>query len=96
VRIIIGMTADAIGQAKEDLDRELASADPNAGIAFSQYLFDEFVARKWIRKESFTVLGLPAKIFGGWSLDAYGSHYAFVLPSLPDAARFQIGGRARS
>lgn len=65
---------DAIANAiKERLDKDLAKAGPNVGIAFGLDLFNAFRDRQWIDLKTFGVLGTN---FGSTKLPAYGAHFA--------------------
>jgi len=70
------------------LDKELASAAPNTGIAFGDELFTEFRKRGWLTLEKFGVLGTSLFAI---DVPAYNkSHFDFQSWSIGNL-EYQVG-----
>jgi hypothetical protein len=77
-----------IDTLKLELDKQLAFADANVGIAFGSELFSEFKRRDWLTLESFGSLG--SSLFST-QLPAYNkTHFAFISWGIGEHT-FQVG-----
>jgi hypothetical protein len=79
---------DHIDLVREELDRQLESANENIGVMFGEELFAEFKKRGWLTLETFGALG--TSLFAK-QVPAYKkTHFAFSSWSI-GSLEFKVG-----